>query len=148
MLGKTSVSVMVLLVAASLIGISSIHQYEEGQAPPAATSQPQQQASLNGAGTVKLVRMFDSSAGKACTAGLEIAQGPNTLRLKPGTHIDLVAPNEHFCTLIALVKMSQNPEIGITAQNIKATNLPPAIQGALNLPANHPSLYRVTELDV
>jgi hypothetical protein len=88
MLGKTSVSMMVLLAAASLIGISSIYQYEEGQAPPAATSQPQQQASLNGAGTVKLVRMFDSSAGKACTAGLELAQGPNTLR----QWLQLIAP--------------------------------------------------------
>ena len=37
MLGKTSVSMMVLLVAASLIGISSIHQYVEGQKPPAKT---------------------------------------------------------------------------------------------------------------
>jgi hypothetical protein len=49
MLGKTSVSLMVLLVAASLIGISSIHQYLEGQIatepltePPAATPKPQQ----------------------------------------------------------------------------------------------------------
>ena len=44
MLGKASaVSMMVLLVvAASLIGISSIHQYVEGQTPPpAATPQPQ-----------------------------------------------------------------------------------------------------------
>ena len=41
MLGKTSVSmmVMVLLLAASLIGISSIHQYIEGQAPPAKKTQ-------------------------------------------------------------------------------------------------------------
>jgi hypothetical protein len=147
MLGKTSVSVMVLLVAASLIGISSIYQYEEGQAPPAATSQPQQQASLNGAGTVKLVRMFDSSAGKACTAGLEIAQGPNTLRLKPGTHIDLVAPNEHFCTLFVLSKIGQT-EIGITVQKIKATSLPPALRGVLAFPANHPQLYSISELDI
>jgi hypothetical protein len=32
MLGKTSVSMMVFLVAASLVGIS-IHQYIEGQTP-------------------------------------------------------------------------------------------------------------------
>jgi hypothetical protein len=31
MLGKTSVSIMVLLVAASLIGIAGIRQYIEGQ---------------------------------------------------------------------------------------------------------------------
>jgi hypothetical protein len=41
MLGKTSISIMMLLVAASLIGISSIYQYENGQVPPTATSQPQ-----------------------------------------------------------------------------------------------------------
>jgi hypothetical protein len=145
MLGKTSVS-LVLLVVASLIGISSIYQYEEGQAPPAATSQPQQ-ASLSGAGTVKLVRMFDSSAGKACAAGLELAQGPNTLRLKPGTHIDLVAPNEHFCTLFVLSKIGQT-EIGITVQKIKATSLPPAVRGALAFPANHPQLYSISNLNI
>ena len=148
MLGKTSVSMMVLLVvAASLIGISSIYQYEKGQVPPAATSQAQQQASGSGAGTVKLVRMFDSPAGKACTAGLDIAQGPNTLRLKPGTHIDLVASNEHFCTLFVLSKIGQT-EIGITVQKIKATSLPPAVRGALAFPANHPQLYSISELDI
>jgi hypothetical protein len=140
MLRKTSVSMMVLL-AAALIGISSIHQYIEGQAPPAKV--PQQ---LSGAGKVGLVRMFDSSAGKACTAGL-VLQGPNSLGLKAGTDIDLLAPNESFCTLFVLSKIGQM-EIGITAQNIKATSLPPAIRGALNLPANHPYLYRISELDI
>jgi hypothetical protein len=33
---------MVLLVASSLIGTSSIHQFVEGQTPPAATPKPQQ----------------------------------------------------------------------------------------------------------
>jgi hypothetical protein len=46
MLEKTSVSMMVLLVVASLIGISSIHQYIEGQAPSAKV--PQQKASGSG----------------------------------------------------------------------------------------------------
>jgi hypothetical protein len=41
MLGKTSVSMMVLLVASSLIGISGIHQYVEGQTPtPTPTPTP------------------------------------------------------------------------------------------------------------
>jgi hypothetical protein len=35
MLEKSLVSMMVLLVAASLIGIASMHQYVEGQTPPA-----------------------------------------------------------------------------------------------------------------
>jgi hypothetical protein len=74
MLRKTSVSMMVLLVAASLIGISSIHQYVEGQTP-----KPQQ---LSGAGIVGLVRMFDSPVGKLCTAGLTL-QGQILSDLKP-----------------------------------------------------------------
>ena len=138
MLGKTSVSMMVLLVAASLIGISSIHQYIEAQAPPART--------LEGGGIVGLVRMFDSSAGKACTATLQL-QRPNTLRLQVGTDIDLWAPNEHFCTLLALSKMFKT-DVGILAQNVRATSLPPAIRAALTMPANHADLYRVSELDI
>jgi hypothetical protein len=45
MLKKSSVSMIVLLVvvAASLIGISSIHQYVEGQGPSGATAQSQRQ---------------------------------------------------------------------------------------------------------
>jgi hypothetical protein len=141
MLGKTSVSMMVfLVVAASLIGISSIHQYIEGQAPSAKV--PQQKASGSGYGTVTHVRMFDSSAGKACTAALRISQGlPNSLGLKPGTIIDLLAPNEHFCTLFVLSKVGQI-ETGFEAQNIKATTLPPAVRGTLVLPENHPYLYK------
>ena len=87
--------------------------------------------------------MFDSSAGKACTTTLQISQGlPNSLGLKPGTIINLLAPNEHFCTLFVLSKVGRM-EIGFEAQNIKATSLPPAIQGALLLPANHPSIQNI-----
>ncbi len=125
MLGKTSVSMMVLLVAASLIGISSIYQYIEGQEPQAKV--PQQKASGSGYGTVTRTHLFDSPAGKACTATLRISQGlPNSLGLKAGTIIDLLAPNEHFCTLFVLSKVGRI-EIGFEAQNIKATSLPPAI---------------------
>jgi hypothetical protein len=147
MLGKTSVSMMVLLVvAASLIGISSIHQYIEGQGPPSKV--PQQKASGSGYGTATRVKMFDSSAGKACTAALQISAGlPNSLGLKGGTIINLVAPNEHFCTLFVLSKVGRM-EIGFEAQNIKATSLPPAIQRALLLPADYTLLYRISELDV
>ena len=46
MLKKSSVFMMVLLVlaTASLIGMSSIHQYVEGQGPSGATPKPQQKA--------------------------------------------------------------------------------------------------------
>jgi hypothetical protein len=131
---------MVLLVAASLIGISSIHQYVEGQAPAKKTQQ------LSGAGMVGLVRMFDSPAGKLCTAGLTL-QGPNTFGLKAGTDIDLLAPSEHFCTLFVLSKIGKI-EVGVTAQKITASSLPPAIRGAFTPATTYPLLYRVSEVDI
>ena len=75
MLEKTSVSMMVLLVAASLIGISSIHQYVEGQTPPpAATPKTQQQAQKFKfvTGSVSRVTIYASSGGKACLASVHI----------------------------------------------------------------------------
>jgi hypothetical protein len=64
-----------------------IAKYIEAQAPPART--------LEGGGKVGLVRMFDSSAGKACTATLQL-KGPNNLRLQVGTDIDLWAQMNIF----------------------------------------------------
>jgi hypothetical protein len=146
MIGKTSVSMMVLLVivAASLIGISSIHQYIEGQGPPTATPKLQQ---LSAAGTIILVKNFDSSAGKACAATLQLAQrsNSNNLGIKPGTFIALLAPNESFCTLFGLAEMGRL-EIDIQAQNIKSTSLPPAIQTDLIIPASSAHLYKISKL--
>jgi hypothetical protein len=147
MLGETSVSMMVLLVivAASLIGIASIHQYIEGQAPPPAATPKLQQ--LSAAGTIILVKNFDSSAGKACAATLQLAQRPNSnnLGIKPGTFIALLAPNESFCTLFGLAEMGRL-EIDIQAQNIKSTSLPPAIQTDLIIPASSAHLYKISKL--
>ena len=79
MLGKTSVSMMVLLVAASLIGISSIHQYIEGQIatepltePPATTPtpKPQQAQKQSAAGSVRFVSIYETSQGKFCVASV------------------------------------------------------------------------------
>ena len=76
MLEKTSVSMMVLLVVTSLIGISSIYQYIERQGPPpAATLKPQQQAQKAAdfvTGRVHLVTIYASSAGKACLVSVEL----------------------------------------------------------------------------
>jgi hypothetical protein len=99
MLGKTSVSMMVLLVivAASLIGISSIHQYIEGQTP-----KPQENVQLAGRVVAAII-----SASKTCTAFVELpGDKPNLLRLKPGTTITLIAPIES-CVLFGLSKIGK-----------------------------------------
>ena len=92
MLGKTSVSMM---VAASLIGISSVYQYVEGQT--------QRTVQLEGrvVGAIMV-----TSPSKTCTAFIELPENkPNLLRLPPGTSIILTAPIES-CTLFGLAKIS------------------------------------------
>jgi hypothetical protein len=97
MLGKTSVSMMVLLVVeASLIGISVIYQYIEGQGPPGAKQkQPQQQAKVKDIVGVAIdsVDVYASSDGKACIAQVQLSgTRPNSLGLALGSTIDLLAP--------------------------------------------------------
>jgi hypothetical protein len=99
MLGKNSVSMMVLLVAASLIGISSIHQYIEGS---------QTQRTVQQVGQVTGAIMVVSPS-KSCTGFVDLpADRPNLLRLPPGTSITLVTPIES-CTLFGLAKTSKTP---------------------------------------
>ena len=90
---------MVLLVAASLIGISSIHQYIEG-------SQTPRTVQLGGqvTGVIMVV-----SPNKSCTGFVDLpADRPNLLGLPPGTSITLVTPIES-CTLFGLAKTSKTP---------------------------------------
>jgi hypothetical protein len=126
MLGKTSVSMMVLLViiAASLIGISSIHQYVEGQTPPAATPQPQQQAQTVGSIPIVKGRVLSvtlDEASKTCTATVELpGDEPNTLGLQPGTTISVDGPTES-CTLFGLSKIG-NTQIQFDAQRMSPSS--------------------------
>jgi hypothetical protein len=110
MLGKTPVSMMVLLVAASLIGINSIHQYVEGQAPKPQQKQAQQEVQVAGRVVAAII-----SASKTCTAFVELpGDKPNLLRLKPGTTITLFAPIES-CALFGLSKIG-NTQIQFVTQ--------------------------------
>ena len=139
MLGKTSVSVMVLLVTASLIGISSIHQYVEGQGPSRATPKPQQpvQNAIYVTGVVNRVINYASSVDKACIARVQLpSDKPNNLKLKPGEIIALLAQNESFCTLV------------FTAQQITASSLPRAIQADPIITWEDYDIYRVTRVDM
>jgi hypothetical protein len=152
MLGKTSVSMMVLLVAASLIGISSIHQYVEGQTPPpAATPKPQQpvQKATYVMGTVTRVINYASSVDKACIAVVQLPKdSPNNLKLKPGELIALLAPNESFCTLFGLSKIGKTQILVFIAQKITASNLPRAIQADPTVIWETFDIYRITRVDM
>jgi hypothetical protein len=101
MLGKTSVSMMVLLVAASVIGISSIHQYIEGQTP---TPKTQQTVQLDGR---VLSAIMVVSPSKTCIGFIELP-ADNLLKLPQGTYITLTAPIES-CTLFGLAKIGKIP---------------------------------------
>jgi hypothetical protein len=103
MLEKPSILMMVLLVASSLVGISSIHQYAEGQTPPpAATPEPQKAVVANG--QVSRVTIL---ADKTCNAFVTLPKDePNGLGLSPGTRITLAAPVES-CTLFGLSKIGK-----------------------------------------
>jgi hypothetical protein len=117
MLGKTSVSMMVLLVAASLIGISSIHHYVEGQGPPAAIPKPQQQTRYVVQGHVLGVDIYVSSDGKACIAEVQLlgSKQNNPATRSDGT-IVVLAPNESFCTLFGQSKIGKTQIVAFIAQ--------------------------------
>lgn len=87
---------MMLLVAVSLIGISSIHQYIEGQ--------PQRNLQLQGRVVNTVI-----SADKTRTAFVELpVDRPNLLKLPPGTSLILTAPIES-CTFFGLAKIGKTP---------------------------------------
>ena len=118
MLGKTSVSMMVLLVVASLIGISSVHQYLEAQTPPpAATPKPQQTQQQSAKGNVLQTSIYESSSGRTCVAAVKLPSNePNNLGLNPGTRIDLFAPSEN-CILFGLSKIGKT-QISFDARKV------------------------------
>jgi hypothetical protein len=112
MLRKYLLSMMVLLVAASLIGINSIHQYVGGQAPKPQQKQAQEHSTVQVAGRVVAAII---SASKTCIAFVDLpGDKPNLLRLKPGTTITLFAPIES-CALFGLSKIG-NTQIQFVTQ--------------------------------
>ena len=144
MLGKTSVSMMLLIVAASLIGISSIYQYIEGQ-----PQQPAQKATYV-TGTVNRVVNYASSDGKACIAMVQLPSGrPNNLNLEPGESIVVVlAPNESFCTLFGQSKIGKTPIVVFIAQKITVSSLPRAFQADPTVIWESFPIYRISRVDL
>jgi hypothetical protein len=106
MLRKTSVSMMVLLVASSMIGISSLYQHIEGQTPTPTPRTQQTVYTVHLEGKV-LNAIMVVSPSKTCSAFIELP-ADNLLRLPQGTHITLAAPIES-CTLFGLAKIGNTP---------------------------------------
>ena len=144
MLGKTSVSMMVLLVAASLIGISSIYLYVEGQGPPASTPQPKQQTQKTKyvAGNVMRVDIYTSSDGKACMAGVQLLSNrPNELGIRPGSNIELVAPDESICILFGQSQIGKKI-VNFNIERLMTFDaLPPTIRS--EIPQDYEYIYKV-----
>jgi hypothetical protein len=151
MLEKSSIFLMLLLGAGSLIGISSIHQYIEGQVPSTATSQPQpqpQQKTNYATGKVNRVVNYVSSVDKACIAIVQLpSDRPNNLGIERGELIALLAPNESFCVLFGQSKIG-NTQILFYAQKTTASSLPPAIQADPVTQWKNYDIYRITRVDM
>jgi hypothetical protein len=150
MVKKSSIFITVLLVvAASLIGINSIHQYVKGQGPSGTTPKPQQNAIYVIGMVSRVINYASSSADKACMAVVQLpSDRPNNLNLKPGGLIVLLAPNESFCTLFGLSKIGKTQILVFTTQKITASSLPPAIQAdPINQWKNY-DIYKVNRVDM
>ena len=133
MLGKTSVSMMVLLVivAASLIGISSIYLYVEGQGPPAAKSQPKQQTRYIFQGNVKGVDISVFSDGKACIADVQVLGNTrNKPGIRPDGTVDLLSPDSSICNLFGQSMIGKRT-LNFDTERLTTSNaLPPSLRNA------------------
>jgi hypothetical protein len=146
MLKKTSVFMMVLLVAASLIGISGVYRYVEGQTPPpAATPKPQQAQKFKFVtGSVSKVTIYASSDGKACLAEVRLSSDrPNNLGFRPGGVIELLAPDDSICVLFGQSKIGKTI-ISFDVEKITPLGLPPTLRG--DFPSDYQLLYRVIQV--
>jgi hypothetical protein len=102
MLRKYSTLMVVLLVAASLIGITSIHQYIEGQ-PQITKRTVQLQGQVISA-------TISSGAESTCTASVKLpADKPNAANLPPGTSLTLKVYPIESCTFFGLAKIGETP---------------------------------------
>jgi hypothetical protein len=99
MLERFSMSMMVLLVGASLIGISSIYQ------PTDVVTQSRSDLTIDDVGTVLGVWAYASSDGKACVAVLAVPNIRVHFKL-----VFLVAPDESICDLFGKAKISEDED--------------------------------------
>lgn len=129
MLRKYSVFMMVLLVAASLIGIASIYLYVEGQGPPAAKSQPKQQTRYIFQGNVKGIDISVFPDGKACIADVQVLGNTrNKPGIRPDGTVDLLSPDASICNLFGQSMIGKRV-LNFDTERLTTTNaLPPSLR--------------------
>jgi hypothetical protein len=127
MLKKSSVFMMVLLVATSVIGTNGVvYQYVEGQTPPALKQQGIKAIVGIGIGNIDF---YASSDGKACIVEIKLSEKrPNDLGLPLGSTIDILAPDTTACVLLGHAKII-NRGVFLDVEKLTTLNaLPPKLR--------------------
>ncbi len=143
MLTKTSVFMMLLLLAASLIGISTVYQ------PTSVTTQPQQRSGPM-VGKITHTIVYASSDGKACLANAQISprlyHPDYPLGLKPGNYIMLLALDESICNSLSQASIAQQEiDFRVVLAPLTVKAIPPILRTDL---ASSQILYRVNQIIV
>lgn len=121
---KYPVIMMVLLVAASLVGMSSVYQ-------PTNVETQKQQRSGPMVGKITHTIVYAANDGKACIANARITSNPvnpSSLGLKPGTHIMLLAIDESICDSLRQASIAQQEIDFRIANALSIRMLPAALQ--------------------
>jgi hypothetical protein len=133
---KSLLFMMLVVITASLVGISIIHQYAEGQTP-----------SKRAVGDIVQLTTYAPVAG--CIAVISLADNvPNELGVKPGETIFLFSEREGSCVLLGMSKMTKYGPVAFEAQKMTAASLPSVIRADLKIQATSPGLYRLFNVDV
>jgi hypothetical protein len=152
MLEKSSIFMMVLLIAASLIGISSIYQPANVETQLVQPQQAQLSKATFGVpsfiesgkaivGAVNNVETYASSDGKACIASVTL-RITDVLGPKKGTLIDLLAIDENICTSLGLAKIGKAQiTFQVALPNIMRETLPRTLVD--DYPPTYDKMYRV-----
>jgi hypothetical protein len=136
MLKKSSVFMMLLITTASLVGISSIHYYAEGQTPVSRV-----------VGNVLQVTTYAPVVGCMAVVSLPATE-PNDRGVKPGEPIFLFSERESTCVLLGMSKMTNYGVVAFEAQKMTVSGLPAVIRADVKLPASTPNLFRMFNVDV
>jgi hypothetical protein len=148
MLGKSSVFVVLLMVTASLVGLSIfVYQFVVGQGQSATPQpQPQVQKVIKGViGSVQSVQVYASSDGKVCLAEVALpGNRPNNLGVRPGGVIELLAPDESMCVLFGQSKIGKTQIIFRVEKLTSLDAIPPTLRE--DFPPDYPNVYRVHQL--